>query len=93
MKKLVNLKDDDIYNVTTFFNTLDSVFMHYGSMIIDNEYHYTTYSCCMDILNKIYYYKTYSNNQINAVKMSNYDLDLGILYKHELNKKQSIKYV
>lgn len=64
-------EDDEKSSVTQFFHILDSVSMVQGTTITkENKNDITTYSCCINTSKGIYYYKTYTNNQIIAIKMS-----------------------
>lgn len=85
--------DDEESSVTQFFHILDSVSMVRGSTItkegkIDN----TTYSCCINTSRGIYYYKTYTNNQITAIKMTEKEKAGKELTVYDLIEKQQIKY-
>lgn len=56
-------------SLSQFFHILDNVSMVKGGVLNkDGEYDLTLYSSCMDLKNGIYYYKTYENNRINAVR-------------------------
>ena len=48
----------------------------------------TTYSCCINADQGIYYYKTYENNQIQAVRMAEKDLEGCQLLIYNLNTEQ-----
>lgn len=57
--------------VGQFFHLLDSVAMPRGSVKTrEGLYEITDYSCCYSTKTQTYYYKTYRNNRITAVKMS-----------------------
>ena len=84
--------DDEVSNVTQFFHVLDSVAMVKGATVTPTgDYDLTTYSCCMNTTKGIYYYKTYDNNQINAIHMHHVDLNSDQLITYELNTSQNIK--
>ena len=61
--------------------------------IEDNKYEITVYSCCMNTTRGIYYYKTYQNNQITAIKMNEKNINLNKLEVFELIEKQQINYI
>ena len=64
-----------------------------GTNISENDrYDITTYSCCINTTKGIYYYKTYENNQITAIKMDENNKNSNNLYIHELIEKQQINY-
>lgn len=86
-------EEDEVSNVTQFFHMLDSVSMVRGSTITpEGKYDITTYSCCFSVENGIYYYKTYENNQISAVKLFNENLDGSDLFVYDFRNKQQIYY-
>ncbi len=63
--------EDEESSVTQFFHILDSVAMVRGATITkDGKPDFTVYSCCINTSQGIYYYKTYANNQITAIKMT-----------------------
>lgn len=86
--------NDDESSVTQFFHILDSVSMVQGTTITNEEKNdITTYSCCINASKGIYYYKTYTNNQIVAIKMSEKEKNNNFLTIFELIEKQQIKYI
>ena len=81
-------------SISQFFHILDSVAMIKGSTITkEGKYDITTYSSCINIDKGIYYYKTYYNNQITAIKMDKNNINSKELTIHELIKKQQINYI
>lgn len=86
--------DDEESSVTQFFHILDSVATTKGSVITkENNYDITTYSSCINTTKGIYYYKTYNNNQITAIKLNNVNMNDVKLNIYELIEKQKIKYI
>ena len=79
-------------SVSQFFHILDSVAMVKGSNIDKNKYDFTVYSCCINATKGIFYYKTYENNQITAVKMNEDNINSKELVIYELERKQQINY-
>lgn len=87
-------KEDEESSVTQFFHILDSVAMVQGATITkEGKYDITTYSCCINLSKRIYYYKTYTNNQITAIKISEKEKLRTELSIYELIENQQIKYV
>lgn len=85
--------DDEKNSITQFFHILDSVSMIEGSTITkEDKYDVTTYSCCINITEGIYYYKTYTNNQITAIKMTDEAKNKKDLSVYNLIEEQQIKY-
>ena len=85
--------DDEESSVTQFFHILDSVYMVQGATITsEGKYDITTYSCCINTSKGIYYYKTYSNNQITAIMMTPEEMNKKDLSVYDLIEKQQIKY-
>lgn len=86
-------KEDEESSVTQFFHILDSVSMVQGSTITKTgKPDITTYSCCINIDKGIYYYKTYTNNQITAIKMTDNEKRKANLSIYQLREDQQIKY-
>ncbi len=87
-------EDDENSSVTQFFHILDSVSMVQGTTITkENKNDITTYSCCINTSKGIYYYKTYTNNQIIAIKMSEKEKNNNYLSIFDLIEEQQIKYI
>ena len=85
--------DDEESSVTQFFHILDSVTFVQGATITkENKTDITTYSCCMNTNKGIYYYKTYTNSQITAIKMTEKEKNKKELSVYNLIEKQQIKY-
>ena len=86
-------EDDEESSVTQFFHILDSVSMVRGTTITKEFQHdITIYSCCINISKGIYYYKTYTNNQITAIQMTEEEKNKAELSIYPLMEKQQIKY-
>lgn len=87
-------KKDEFSNIAQFFHILDSVAMIRGQAVTsEGKYDITTYSCCINTLKGVYYYKTYDNNQISAVSMHNENLDSSDLKIYDLILEEQIKYI
>lgn len=81
-------------SISQFFHILDSVSMIRGSTITENErYDITNYSCCINIDKGIYYYKTYENSQITAIRMNENNIRSNKLEIFELIEEQQINYI
>ena len=87
-----NVDRSEDQTVGQFFHILDSVSVVDGCVRMDNKNHKTIYSCCMNADKGIYYYKTYHNNQISAVSLSQTDLKSNQLISYPLIKEQQIIY-
>lgn len=85
--------EDEESSVSQFFHILDSVSMIKGTTLTeDGKCDFTTYSCCMNAAKGIYYYKTYNNNQISAVRMNYKNMNDAKLSVYELVERQQIRY-
>ncbi len=81
-------------SVSQFFHILDSVAVVKGTVITkENREDLTIYSSCINASKGIYYFKTYYNNQINAVKFDNKNTNSKKLTIYNLPIKQNIKYL
>ena len=85
--------NSDIEAVTQFFNMLDYVKMVKGGVITKQGLEdITLYSSCMDQGNAVYYYKTYNNNRIRAIKMNNENLKSENIKVFSYSDEQDIHY-
>ncbi len=83
--------ETELDRVTEFFHILDTVAMVRGAAITnDGKEDITLYTCCIDAAHGIYYYKTYGNSQLTAIRMDQVDLDGDQLYCYDLNRSQQI---
>lgn len=65
------LSHTDCRDIPSLFHILDAVSIPSGAVLTpENKPHITTYSCCMDPKEKTYYYKTYNNSRLTAVKLT-----------------------
>ena len=80
--------------ISQFFHILDSVSMIKGTVITQNsKLDMTTYSSCINASKGIYYFKTYYNNQINAISMNEVNKEKEKLSIFELPERQNINYL
>ena len=87
-------EEDEESSVTQFFHILDSVSVVKGtSLTKDGLDDLTTYSCCINATRGIYYYKTYNNSQITALRMTDREKCRKTLCTHELIDTQQIRYL
>ncbi len=77
-------------NVSQFFHLLKSVEMPRGSVKTESGFDFTAYSSCCNTDQGIYYYTTYYNNRISAVKLFNEKLDNNDLILYNLCIEQDI---
>ena len=84
---------DEESSITRFFHILDSVSMIRGATITkEGLADITNYSCCINTSKGIYYYKTYMNNMITAVRMTQEEKNKEELTVYDLCEKQQIRY-
>ena len=85
---------DEESSISQIFHILDSVSMIKGTVITnENKYDMTIYSSCINATKGIYYFKTYYNNQINAISFNNENIESDKLNIYLLPKKQNINYL
>ncbi|MGI6008082.1 MAG: linear amide C-N hydrolase, partial [Ruminococcus sp.] len=73
---------------------LDNVSMVKGSVRTpENKEDRTVYSCCVNADRGIYYFKTYENSQISAVRLCHENLEQKDLVFYELFRQQKLCYV
>lgn len=85
--------DSESESVSQFFHILNAVAQTRGCAEVGGSYEITAYSSCCNTDKGIYYYTTYENNQITAIKLFSENLDTNKLYSFPLIKKQQIKYM
>lgn len=73
VKEKLTAEDSYSKNVLQIFHLLESVSMVRGTVKAEGgKDEYTVYSCCCDTEKLIYYYRTYFDFSIRAVKLSDY---------------------
>lgn len=87
-------QEDESSSVAQFFHILDSVSMVEGTVeTFNEEYNCTLYSCCMNTTKGIYYYKTYSNNQIVAIRLTKENINASTLTIYSPIEEQQILFL
>lgn len=84
--------DAETASVSQFFHILGAVTQQCGCVKVNGAFEKTIYSCCCNTDKGIYYYKTYHNSQISAVKLFGEDLECSSLKTFPLNDTQQIHY-
>lgn len=80
-------------SVSQFFHIMDTVKQVEGCCQTgDGIYEKTQYTCCCNGDKRIYYYTTYENRSITAVRMNTADLEGDSLVRYPLLKKESISF-
>lgn len=81
-------------DIPTLFHILEAVSIPSGAVLTpENKEHITTYSCCMDANDKTYYFKTYDNSRLNAVKLSSEVSAKEGLIVYNLKKENDILFL
>ena len=84
---------DEFSSICQFFHILESVLQQKGcTRLDDGKYEYTQYISCCNTDQCIYYYKTYSNSQINAVKLKSENLNTNEIMCFPLILTPNINY-
>lgn len=84
---------NEVENVTNYFHLLHAVEQQKGlDEVAPNTFEYTIYSDGIDLTTGTFYYTTYGNNQINAVKLEQDKLDQTELMQYPVQGKQVINY-
>lgn len=92
LNSVTSMEEED--SIAQFFHILDTVNIVRGTtMTKDKKWNVTIYSCCTNTTKRIYYYKTYTNNQITAIKMTEENKNSRNLSIFDLEEQQQIKYV
>lgn len=90
-----NLSNDKL--LVQFFHILNNVAMVKGTIKVQTANDHladdiTLYSSCIDLNEMIYYYKTYNNISLNAVRLYDYDLDVDYVHVFPFNDTQITFY-
>jgi len=86
-------KTDEFTSVSQFFHILHSVDQQYGCCDLgDNKYEYTIYSSCYSLESGIFYYTTYNNHQISAIKLASANLDSDQLITYPILDTEQVNY-
>lgn len=84
---------DELENVTNYFHNLHAVEQQKGlNEVAPNKFEYTIYSDGINLTTGTFYYTTYENNQINAVKLDQTRLADTELLTYPLQMKQVINF-
>ena len=86
------ISDGECESVGQFFHVLDTVAQVEGCVRVGGGYERTQYSSCCNIDAGIYYYKTYSNSRITAVRLFADSLDNYALSIFPFETDQDIKF-
>ena len=85
---------DDLSSISQFFHILDAVSIVRGSMVLeDSKCNVTTYTCCANATRGVYYYKSYGNNQLTAVRMTDANKNASQLTIYDMVDTQQIKFM
>lgn len=79
-------------NISQFFHILEMVSQTSGCVQVGAQYEKTLYSSCCDTQCGIYYYKTYNNSAITAIRMHAADLNSPALRCFPLRTTQEIRF-
>lgn len=85
--------DDELSSVSQFFHILHSVDQQNGCCDLGNgKYEHTLYSSCYNLNEGVFYYTTYNNHQISAIKLHNANLDSTELVRLPIIETEQINY-
>lgn len=86
-------ENDPEKNVAEFFHILQNVQQVSGEdEVKPGEFEITIYTDCMDLADGIFYYSTYYNQSLNAVKMHNENLDGTELVVYPVHKEMQVNF-
>lgn len=86
--------DSEEESVSQFFHILDSVWLVRGSTMLKGSIcNTTTYACCMNATRGVYYYKTYNNSQLTAVRMTQANISAPSPTFYPLEEVQQVRYM
>lgn len=79
-------------SVAQTFHILGAVEMCDGSVRVGKKNERTQYTCCINMNEGIYYYRTYENSRIIAIKMRSENLDSARLIRYPIRHKFDVMY-
>ncbi len=86
--------DSEEESVNQVFHILGSVAHPRGACIVGKDGHeITVYTSCCNAGEGIYYYTTYENHRITAVRMRDHDLDGDALIRYPFNRREDIAFI
>lgn len=84
----------DEESVSQFFHILDSVWLVRGSTMLRGDVcNTTTYACCMNATRGVYYYKTYGNSQLTAVRLNDANINAAGPTFYPLEEQQQVRWL
>lgn len=93
LKNAMMTNERESADIMGFFHILNNVAMIKGAVMTkDNKTDITQYTSCMDLDNKVYYYNSYDNNQLNAIDMKKEDLNGKEIKMFKYNTTLNINY-
>ena len=84
--------DDEMSSVTQFFHILGAVAQQSGCVKVNDAYEKTLYTSCCNTDKGIYYYTTYENSRITAIRLKEEDMAKRELTAFPLVTTQQIRY-
>lgn len=85
---------DDASSIAQFFHILDAVSIVRGEALLqDDKCNTTTYTCCANATQGVYYYRSYGNSQVTGVRMTDDNKNSEELSIYPMEEKQRIHFV
>lgn len=86
-------EENELASVGQFFHMLETVSVPKGCMQLeDGNYQMTSYTSCMNLDRRVYYYTTYENSRLSAVNMHRFKLDGADLKCFPLHKVVTVHW-
>ena len=83
---------DTEHSISQAFHILASVEQTDGCAKVGDKYEYTEYSSVINLDTLTYYYRTYANSAISAVRLFSEDLDSSALISYPTSSSENITY-
>lgn len=85
---------DDASSIAQFFHILDAVSIVRGEVLLqDNKCSATTYTCCANATQGIYYYRSYANSQLTGVRLTEENKNRKSLSIFPMEERQQIRFL
>lgn len=84
----------DAGSLSQIFHILEGVSIVRGSVVVSGSTcSVTTYTCCANATRGVYYYKTYANSQLTAVRLTDANKSAETLSIYEIDETPQVRYV
>ncbi len=85
---------DDASSIAQFFHIMEAVSIVRGAVMLeDSKCSVTTYTCCANATQGVYYYRSYGNSQLTAVRLTEENKSAPHLTVFDMEETQQVRYM